>query len=477
MALLAGMPVLVATLPQMGDYSAHLARYHVMLDGGQNPFLAKYYAFNWRWTGNVGVDLLIRPLAAAMGLEAAGRLICFVIPVLTGLGILAVEWALRRRIGIGALLAMTFIWSPALVMGFVNFGLSLALALFAFALWVRLEGKEWRWSLFLPIGVAVWLCHVSGWGILGVMVGGYELNRTRSWRALLAPLPLAVPLVPLLLGGGTEGLMSYGSHVWLYKKAIWVRAMRDQIYWLDLLTPVLIGLAFLAALLARRVDARLAWAAVLLAVASFVVPRKISGGDYADYRLVAACLLVACLAIDWRPARRTVLTAAASLFLVRLAVTTTGWYDSSQEMEQMLTTLDHVPEGARVASAVAISRGSWPNNPFDHLAGYAVVRRDALTNANFAVPTIHMLSLKRPVPYFNDPTQRYNYRPGQPIDLSAFKPARQADYLWYIGEVEPSALPAGAEVVYRTQGSILARMPAPAPKIEGPALANASRRG
>lgn len=481
LALLAGLPVLVAGLPQMGDYSAHLARYHVMLDGEHNPFLAKYYAFHWRWTGNVGVDLLIRPLAALFGLEAAGRLICFAIPVLTGLGILAVEWVLRRRIGIGAVLAMAFIWSPALLMGFVNFGLSLALALFAFALWVRLEGKAWRWALFMPIGLAVWLCHVSGWGILGVMVGGYELNRTRSWRALLAPLPLALPLVPLLFGGGTDGLMSYGPAVWIYKKAIWVGAMRDQVHWLDTLTPVLAGLAFAAALVFRRVDARLGWAAVLLAAASLVVPRRISGGDYADYRLVAACLLVACLAIDWRPARRMVLCAAAALFLVRLGVTTTGWYDTSQEMEQMLTTLDHVPEGAKVASAVAIRRGAWPINPFDHLAGYAVVRRDALTNANFAIPTIHMLSLRRHRHGFNDPTQRYNYRAGQPIDLSMFKPARQADYLWYIGSVEPVALPPGAKVVYRTQGSILARMPTPVPAKDGPGLArrlaNPSRRG
>jgi hypothetical protein len=489
LALLAGLPVLVADLPQMGDYSAHLARYHVMLDGGSNPFLHKYYAFDWRWTGNVGVDLLIRPLAALLGLEAAGRVICFAIPVLTGLGIVAVEWALRRRIGVGALLAMAFIWSPALVMGFVNFGLSLALALFAFALWVRLEGREWRWALFMPIGLAVWLCHVSGWGILGVMVGAYELNRIRSWRALLAPLPLALPLIPLLLGGGTDGLMSYGPHVWIYKKAIWTRAMRDQVYWLDMATPILVGLAFAAALVTRRVDPRLGWGAVLLAAATFAVPRRISGGDYADYRLVAVCLLVVCLAIDWRPARRAMLGVAAALFLMRLAVTSTGWYDSSQEMERMLTTLDHVPEGARVASAVAIRRGDWPNNPFDHLAGYAVVRRDALTNANFAVPTIHMLRLRRSVPDFADPTQRLNYRAGQPIDLSKFKPARQADYLWYIGSVEPKALPAGATVVYRTEGSLLARMPVTAPAVAplptpgplqakgGAPLANGAGRG
>jgi hypothetical protein len=33
--------------------------------------------------------------------------------------------------------------------------------------------------------------------------------------------------------------------------------------------------------------------------------------------------------------------------------------------------------------------------------------------------------------------------------------------LWYIGKVEPVALPPGAEVIYRTPGSLLARLAAP----------------
>ena len=43
---------------------------------------------------------LIRPLAALFGLEAAGRLIVGLLPVLMGLSIMSVDWALRRRIGV-----------------------------------------------------------------------------------------------------------------------------------------------------------------------------------------------------------------------------------------------------------------------------------------------------------------------------------------------------------------------------------------
>ena len=82
-------------------------------------------------------DLAVRPAVRA---RAGGRILGAVIPVLTGLGLIAVEWTLRRRIGVGALLAFATIWSPMFGMGLLNFGLALALALFAFALWVRLEG-------------------------------------------------------------------------------------------------------------------------------------------------------------------------------------------------------------------------------------------------------------------------------------------------------------------------------------------------
>ena len=41
LSLLAALPFAFAVHPQMADYPSHLARYHVMLDGGQSPFLAK----------------------------------------------------------------------------------------------------------------------------------------------------------------------------------------------------------------------------------------------------------------------------------------------------------------------------------------------------------------------------------------------------------------------------------------------------
>ncbi|NLA09668.1 MAG: AI-2E family transporter, partial [Microbacteriaceae bacterium] len=91
----------------------------------------------------VAVPGAVVVIAALAGGALLGLLGALIAP-LTALGVIAVEWTLRRRVGIGTLLALATVWSPALVMGFYNFCLSLAFALLAFALWVRLDGRAWR---------------------------------------------------------------------------------------------------------------------------------------------------------------------------------------------------------------------------------------------------------------------------------------------------------------------------------------------
>ncbi|MDE2412503.1 MAG: hypothetical protein KGM18_12090 [Sphingomonadales bacterium] len=459
LALVSTLPVLVAVYPQMVDYPAHLARFHVMLDRDSSPFLQEYYGFKWRWMGNLGADLLIRPLAQWFPLETAGRIIAGIIPLVTGLGILAVEWVLRRRIGVGAVLAMAFIWSPALLLGFLNFGLSLAAALFVFAAWVLLEGKRWRAAVMIPAAFLVWVCHVSGWGILGLMVFGYEWSRDKSWRAFLAPWPLVFPVLALLFGAGTKGLASYGygESVTFYKWAIWKQAMRDAVEWLDYasLIAVLGGLGVSAWL--RRIDPRLGWATLILLLSSFALPRHIFAGDLVDARMISTGLMVGCMALCWR-APRWVMLAAAMLFLGRLALTTDNWKRDSRETAHLLQTIDRLPVGAKLATIVITEKNQWQYNPQEHICGYALVRRDALVNCNFALPMVHMLTINEGGPYFRDPYHRLYHRSGATINLLSYDPAKHADWFWYVGRNRPDKLPLRAKVIEADRHTLLARL-------------------
>lgn len=457
LALLSCLPVLVAARPQMTDYPSHLARYYIMLDQGHSAWLARYYDFAWRWSGNLGVDLLIWPLAKLFGLEPAARIITAIVPPLTGIAMITVEWTLRRRIGIGTMLAFATIWSPALIIGLLNFSLALALALFAFAGWVRLDTWRWRWLAFVPIGALVWLCHLAGWGVLGVLVLGYEWHRRPGFRAVLAPWPLAFPALGMLQGGGPSGLLAYGQNVANFKLSIWFMALRDQSWWLDIDSLGLLLAACGVAMAFRRFDGRLGWAAVLFALLSLALPRHLGGGDYTDYRLIAVALSVGCLAIDWSPPR-LVLWLATLLYLVRLGLTTSVWFADSREVETMLRALDHVPRGARIAAAVVMERAVWATDTFQHVPSYATIRRDALVNTHFAEPGVHMLHLREGGAEFKDPSQRILRASGESVDLASFAPARGAEYLWYIGGEQSATLPPGARVIYRTQRSLMARL-------------------
>ncbi len=457
MALLSALPFLFAVHPQQADYPSHLARYHVMMERAGSPFLSQYYDFQWAWTGNLGVDMLMWPLGALLGVERAAWLIALLLPVLTGLAILSVEWVLRRRIGAGSFLALALVWSPAMLMGFSNFSLALVLALFAFAAWVKLEGRGWRAALFVPVGLAVFLCHSAGWGVLGVLLFGYEWHRRKSVASLLAPWPLFLPFAAIVLQPGVGSSLDYGTGVGAYKFAIWLKALADRWPALDMLS-VLALLGVIGIALQRRwIDGRLGWAALIVGVLTLVMPRHFGGGDFADLRLVPVALMLGCMAIDAK-LPRWVLWLAPALFLLRLGVTSLGWQEDSQRLERDLAALEFMPEGARVAGASAYFTGRWGPDSTEHAPSYATVHRDALVNTHFSLPGVHMLSVKGAGPEFADPSQRVAVLPGEAVDLSSHPPAAQADYLWYFGANPVAKLPDGAEVLYRSPTSLLARL-------------------
>jgi hypothetical protein len=458
LAVLAALPPLVARYPQMTDYPAHLARWHVMLDGGRSPWLARYYAIDFRWMPNLGVDLLIDPLARLFGLEGAGRLVVIAIPLLTGMALLALDRALGRKGGAGTALAFAAIWAPALVMGFVNFALAVALALFALAGWIAGEGRWWRAPLLLVLAPLVWLCHLSGWGVLSVLVFCVEWDRRGFWRAIPATWPCWPPLLlTVLTGSGARGALGWGDGVVMDKLSNWVMALADRDARLDIGVTVLLIVLPLVALGRGRIDWRMGRAAILLAVLSILLPRHLGGGDFADYRLVPLALMAWALAIDWRgPGWALVL--AAVPFALRIAVTTAGWIAGSRETGDMLEVVALLPVGARVAVAELEPVGSWGQAPFSHAQSYATVRRDALVNSHFAIPGVHMLRLKTEPANFTDPSQRLRLPPGEAPDLAAFASAARADWLWYYGAVPPARLPAGAQVVAVKGHSLLARL-------------------
>ena len=410
--IVAALPVAVCTVPGLSDLPNHLARYHVFASHGAGGPIDRWYKVEWRWIGNLGIDLPVLLLTPWLGVEAATRLACSMIAPLVVLGLLALGRAAHGRITAGALLALPMAMAQPWMYGFVNYWLAIALALLTSAAWLAWRPHRW-WLHALVSGAAalvVWTAHIQGWAVLLILVGACELARVRSVADLLRraakALPLLAPLAPMVAwrGGGPGLLWSYDRHVAFAKVMDFVTVLKGASKPLDLAVTALLAAAALLALAwagRRRVDPGLALAATLLTVATVVLPTTMLGSWGADLRLAPVAVAVALLALGpaGDPRRERALAGiGAALFVGRAAFITVEWSRADAVLGRRLALLDRVPRGSRMGF-VALKHDCgtpWVLDPERKLGGYAVVRRDAFTNTLFQIAGADLMTIRRP---------------------------------------------------------------------------------
>lgn len=420
------LPLLQPGLPPLTDLPGHVARWHIATAGPASP-LHHYYRIQWGWMGNLGTDLIALPLIPLIGLVAAAKLIAVLIMLLTGAAMLWLSREVHGRIAPAALFALPFAYGWPFQMGFVNFALAQALALAALALWLRLArtGRTGlRALLFAPIGLILWTAHSAGWGMFGLMALGSELARLRmsgqSWGraisgAARACLPLALPVM-LMLFNRTSGGRASETGDWfnMGAKFLWLLStLRDRWQWFDiaaLLAPLM--LIYVAAR-DRRIgfSTELGWAALACIAGFLVLPRLLLGGSYVDMRMMPAIWILALLSI--RPpaaARLAGLIALAGLvfFVTRTAATTISFMLRAGEQRAELAVLPAIPRGAPLLSLVARPcLTPWSDIRPEHLAGHAILVRDAFANEQWAIPGQQYIGVRysRAAPFQTDPSQ------------------------------------------------------------------------
>ena len=98
MAVAATIPLWWPDIPPLVDLPGHMGRYRVQLAINDHPHLAQWYDFRWQLIGNLGVDLLIEPLARLLGLELSVKLVVMAIPALIVAGLLWIAREVHGRI-------------------------------------------------------------------------------------------------------------------------------------------------------------------------------------------------------------------------------------------------------------------------------------------------------------------------------------------------------------------------------------------
>jgi hypothetical protein len=427
LVLLSTVPLLWPDVPPLLDLPGHIGRYRVQLDGADSASLQSFYTFEWRLIGNLGIDLLVMPLAPILGLELSVKLIVTAIPALTVAGFLWVAREVHGRIPPTALLAVPFAYNFPFLFGFVNYALSMALAFLAFGLWLRLArlGRtRLRAGLMVPISILLWVCHAFGWGTLGALAFSAELVRQfdRGRGLFMAGLVAAfhclslTPPIALMLawrsesGGRTTDWLNFDA------KLDWLRmALRDRWEIFDQASLALCGLVVFWAMVSRRIhfSRNLAASVLFLSIVFFALPRIVFGSAYADMRLAPYLFALALVAIrfpEGTGARlmKGIAAVALAFVLVRTAATTvsTTLYDRSYDRE--LQALDHVPQGARMVSFVGRAcREPWAMSRLLHLPALAMARKHAFSNDQWTMAGAQLLDVRyrEAWPMMRDPSQ------------------------------------------------------------------------
>jgi hypothetical protein len=487
--LACAVPLLWPDIPPLVDLPGHMGRYHVQLEIGHSPWLARFYDFRWALIGNLGVDLLVVPLAWLIGLEPAVKLIVVAIPVMTATGFLWVAREVHGRVPPTAYFALPLTYSFPFLFGFINFALSMALAFLAFALWLRLArlGRtRLRAALFVPISILLWVCHAFGWGTLGVMAFSAELVRQVDlkrpiWKAGfktgLHCLALAPPMLLMLLWrSGAVGGETASWFRWRLKRDWVLMVLRDRWEYWDEGSLTVLGLVLVVGLLWwKRLEysRNLAASAIFLLIVYICLPRIVFGSNYADMRLAPFVLATALIAIRYKPAwagRAGAAFAALGLLFAgaRLAGNTISFWRYDRDYDREVAAVDHIPRGAPVISFVGVKcRKDWAMARIEHLPALALVRRDAFSNDQWSMSGAQLLTARYPDDgwFSRDPSQQVLARPCRgerwlTLDQSlAIFPRDRFDYVWLIRPPRPDpVLLHGLRPVWQSGTSVLYRV-------------------
>ena len=408
--VIVSVPVFSTVLPPLLDYPNHLARMHLILEGGN-----QFYAIHWAPLPDLAADLVIPALAHLMPLDIAGKLFLVITFALLAGGTL---WLNRVATGCWrwwGLLGFLLLYDRILLWGFLNYLFGLGIALCGIALWLALEEVP-RWRRIVVsslVALACFFSHIAALGVYALVLAGTELpaalRRLRAAdatglaaQAAVFGVPFVVPAILFLFcqPAAPHGALSFTAP---WRKPDLLFSVFDNYSRPFDVACFVLFVALFGVLTWRRklrLDPRLGLGLVIVLVAYLLLPSQMLSGSGVDRRLPLALflLLIAATAPRGLPRRAALMIgiAVAAISIARMAVIEKMWLDASRIYAADIAAIDTLPEGAKLAVAYPDRETNAGGIPELHVATLATMRREAFVPTLFAYASQQPITLRPP---------------------------------------------------------------------------------
>ena len=416
--LLMLLPLFWPAVIPLEDLPGHMGRFRIQAGISDAPTLAETFSIHWMPVGNLGVDLIVLVLQPLLGIELATKLAIILLIIIFLVGLILVIAEAHGEIPATAAFALPLAYAYPFQFGFVNFWLASGLALLTFGLVLRYQRLEHSraWRLLILVGsLVIYFAHVFGWVFFALMIGGNSIYRQYYYcgincqairNIIIEGFLLCLPIIFVVLWRSTDSGGETSAYFDIFNKWGWIESsLRDRWVQLDGQSALgCVGLIILGLVGAVRMNPRLLTIFVLLTGFYLFIPFAFHGLIYADMRMAPLLLAIGIAALAPRAfmGRRgaAMLAIAALVFVcVRTVAMTYSYVLASEDQENYLLALDHIPKGSRVVALVApdCPRG-WSGSHITSLASMAIVRRDAFVNAQFEMPGAQLVAVSPSIP-------------------------------------------------------------------------------
>ncbi len=427
------VPLWCVNAPAMPDYPAHLASFYLISGGVRVPALAHIYQLEWAFIPNLAAEVLVPLLGRLMSLAAATKLFLSAAVAMWVLGPALIQRALYGRIGPAALAGASFAYNANFMWGFLNYYFAAGLCLCLFGAWISSERRfaPWRLLAFAIAATVVYFCHIFAAALLLLLLGTYELGclierRSLSWAsawsgaaaigAIFVPSALAF-LFLKPAGADHQGLKFDFLTTWLDRIDSILQSYFDK--------PDYVLLAALALLLAigiwrKKVSfhPRMYLLLGVLGVATLLAPEWAMGGWGVELRLPAVFCLLLFAAAEIKLDTRALAAMSAAIFAVLIYNSATlagNWRYYDRRFDEFRAALPNIPLGARIVTVLdGDAIGEASDQPYWHMAEFAIIDRDAFTPLMFTTKGQHVVRLQSA--YQNIAAETANQ--GSPPDIS-----------------------------------------------------------